>query len=69
MARRRRQLRLSQADLARECGVTQQTVSAIERAEHGPSDALKVELAVALEQPVEVLFPFQLVRKRTSGAR
>lgn len=68
MARRRQELRLSQADLARECGVTQQTVSSIERAEHGPSDALKVQLARALEQPVEQLFPFQLVRRRTKRA-
>jgi putative transcriptional regulator len=60
VATRRRELRLSQAELARECGVTQQTVSSIERAEHGPSDALKLELALALEQPVELLFPFDL---------
>ena len=60
VARRRKELRLSQLDLAKAVGVTQQTISSIERGEHAPSDALKVRLVQHLEEPGAVLFPLEL---------
>jgi putative transcriptional regulator len=54
---RRKQLALTQRQLARACGVTQQTISSIETGEQMPRDRLKVRLAEALEQDVTELFP------------
>jgi len=48
---------LSQAGLAEACGVTQQTISSIERGEYAPRDDLKVRLATVLNRDVRDLFP------------
>lgn len=48
---------MSQADLARLCNVTQQTISAIEKGTTAPRDSLKVTIATVLGQDVRVLFP------------
>lgn len=49
----------SQADLARELGVTRQTVSAIEGNKQEPSLQLGLRIAQALGYPVEQLFPIK----------
>lgn len=59
--RGRKLLGVSQAELAKECRVTQQTISHIERGEVTPRDNLKVRLATALHQDVRQLFPLTRV--------
>jgi transcriptional regulator with XRE-family HTH domain len=58
VAERRRSRGLSQADLALGCGVTQQTISKIERGEMIPLDRLKLALSSALEVHPHDLFPW-----------
>jgi putative transcriptional regulator len=60
VAAQRKLLFLTQRELAEKVGVTQQSISSIERGEHAPSDALKVRLVQHLEEPGAVLFPFEL---------
>lgn len=60
VATRRRALHLTQRQLATACGVTQQSISSIERGEQGPSDRLKVQLAQCLEVSGSSLFPLEL---------
>jgi transcriptional regulator with XRE-family HTH domain len=57
VARGRRAASLSQADLARRCGVTQQTISDIERGNAAPGERLKLRIAGALGLVPEELFP------------
>ena len=47
---------LLQEDLAREMGVTRQTINAIENNKYDPTLALAMKLARLLGQPVEELF-------------
>lgn len=47
----------SQARLAHEVDVTQQTISSIESGSSAPRDDLKVRLATVLERDVRDLFP------------
>jgi putative transcriptional regulator len=55
--RRHRQLAdLTQAQLATECGVTRQTVVAIEAGDYAPSVYLALRLAQVLGTSVETLF-------------
>lgn len=55
--RRHRQLAdLTQAQLATECGVTRQTVVAIEAGDYAPSVYLALRLAQVLHASVETLF-------------
>jgi DNA-binding XRE family transcriptional regulator len=56
--RARRDLGLSQAELAASALVTQQTISKVERGTVCPHDSLKLRLAVALGQPPAHLFPW-----------
>ena len=58
VARARRQLGLSQSELAEASAVTQQTISKVERGTVCPHDSLKLRLAVALGQPPALLFPW-----------
>lgn len=60
VAARRRAKQLTQQQVATACGVTQQTISLIERGVSAPSDSLKVRLAQHLEQPGHHLFPLDL---------
>ena len=53
----RNALQLTQVQLADLCGVTQQTISGIERGEQTPRDGLKLRLAEVLHQETHVLFP------------
>lgn len=48
---------LTQAELARDVGVTRQTISALERGEYNPSLELAYKLADYLECDIEELFP------------
>lgn len=54
----RRERRLSQEDLARRCGVTRQTVNAIENDKYDPTLALAFALARELGTTVDELFEF-----------
>ena len=53
---KRRELGLSQEELARQCGVSRQTVNAIENNKYDPTLALAFHLARELQTPLEELF-------------
>ena len=53
---RRKELGLSQEALARQCGVTRQTVNAIENNRYDPTLSLAFHLAKALGVTVDTLF-------------
>ena len=53
---RRKELGLSQQELAKQCGVTRQTVNAIENNKYDPTLALAFCLARVLGTPVDALF-------------
>ena len=53
---RRTELGLSQEELARKCGVTRQTVNAIENNKYNPTLALAFDLARELRITVDELF-------------
>lgn len=53
---RRKELGLSQEELAKKCGVTRQTVNAIENNKYDPTLALAFSLAKELNVTVDELF-------------
>ena len=53
---RRKELGLSQEDLARQCGVSRQTVNAIENNKYDPTLSLAFRLAKILGLTVDELF-------------
>lgn len=53
---RRKELGLSQEELARKCGVSRQTVNAIENNKYDPTLSLAFRLARELELTVDALF-------------
>ena len=53
---RRRELGISQEELARRCGVSRQTVNAIENNKYDPTLGLAMRLARLLKTPVEDIF-------------
>ena len=53
---RRKELGLSQEELARKCGVTRQTVNAIENNKYDPTLSLAFSLARELQLTVDELF-------------
>lgn len=53
---RRKALALSQETLARQCGVSRQTINAIENNKYDPTLALAFRLAAALGTTVDALF-------------
>ncbi|MEZ7898542.1 MAG: helix-turn-helix transcriptional regulator [Flaviflexus sp.] len=53
---RRRHLKLTQAELAKEVGVSRQTIVAIEGEDYAPSVFLALDIAKVLGQTVEELF-------------
>lgn len=53
---RRKKLGLSQEELARKCGVSRQTVNAIENNKYDPTLSLAFRLARELELTVDALF-------------
>ena len=56
---KRKALGLSQEELARRCGVTRQTVNAIENDKYDPSLVLAMKLARFLQTTVEELFQME----------
>jgi putative transcriptional regulator len=52
----RRQAQATQEDLARELGVSRQTVNAIENGRYNPSLILALKMSRLLGQPVEQIF-------------
>ena len=54
---RRREKGLSQEELAKRCGVSRQTINAIENNKYDPTLALAFRLAVELGVLVDELFP------------
>ncbi|MDD6057455.1 MAG: helix-turn-helix transcriptional regulator [Clostridiales bacterium] len=55
---RRKELGLSQEELAKKCGVSRQTVNAIENNKYDPTLALAFRLAKELQVTVDKLFIF-----------
>ena len=55
----RKERGISQEDLARRCGVSRQTINAIENNKYDPTLALGMKLARLLEVPVEELFTLE----------
>ena len=53
---RRRELGLSQEELAKKCGVSRQTVNAIENNKYDPTLSLAFSLAKELQPTVDELF-------------
>ena len=53
---RRKELGLSQEELAKQCGVSRQTINAIENNKYDPTLALAFALAKALGLTVDTLF-------------
>ena len=53
---KRKALGLSQDELAKKCGVTRQTINAIENNKYDPTLALAFSLAQELEVTVDILF-------------
>ena len=53
---RRKELGLSQEELAKKCGVSRQTVNAIENNKYAPTLALAFSLAKELQLTVDELF-------------
>ena len=53
---RRKELGLSQEELARQCGVSRQTINAIENNKYDPTLALAFALAKVLGLTVDTLF-------------
>ena len=58
---RRQALSMTQVSFATLVGITQSTVSKIERGDHCPSDAMKWRIAGVLRLTVEELFPYPAV--------
>lgn len=54
--RNRRALRLTQADLAQQVGISRQTVISIEQGDYAPSVYLAIRIAKTLGTTVEALF-------------
>ncbi|WP_390580239.1 helix-turn-helix transcriptional regulator [Paenibacillus illinoisensis] len=55
----RKKMRISQDELAKKCGVTRQTINAIENDKYDPTLSLAFRLAVHLETVVDQLFIFE----------
>jgi putative transcriptional regulator len=53
---RRKELGLSQDELAKKCGVSRQTINAIENNKYDPTLSLAFRLAKALQRTVDTLF-------------
>lgn len=58
ITRRRKHLKLSQAEVAQLAGVTRQTINAIENNKYDPSLSLAFELAHILNTTVDQLFMY-----------
>lgn len=52
----RKQLKLTQEELAQELGVTRQTINAIENNKYNPTLELALKMSRFLDVPIEVLF-------------
>jgi len=55
----RKNMKISQEELANKCGVTRQTINAIENDKYDPTLSLAFRLAVHLETTVDQLFIFE----------
>ena len=55
---RQQRAEMTQADLARSCGVTRQTIIALEAEKYSPSLELAFKLAHALERNLEEVFQY-----------
>ncbi|MGB7999910.1 MAG: helix-turn-helix transcriptional regulator [Anaerobacillus sp.] len=56
---RRKLMKLSQDELATRCGVTRQTINAIENNKYDPTLKLAFKLSVNLETSVDILFDYE----------
>ncbi|MFA5270113.1 MAG: helix-turn-helix transcriptional regulator [Patescibacteria group bacterium] len=51
---------LTQEDLAQKCGVTRQTIIAVEKDKYIPSLELAFKIAHVFKQPIEKIFTYKL---------
>lgn len=63
----RERLGLRQADLAKETGVTRQTIIAIEKGRLNPSIVLALRIARVLREPVDYVFYLERERDEEEG--
>jgi putative transcriptional regulator len=54
----RKTLKISQEELAKKCGVSRQTINAIENDKYDPTLQLAFKLSTSLDTPVDNLFIF-----------
>ncbi|ANS75880.1 Cro/Cl family transcriptional regulator [Paenibacillus yonginensis] len=59
----RKELKLSQEELARQCGVTRQTINAIENEKYDPTLTLAFKLSIQLQTRVDELFCYEEEKK------
>lgn len=50
---------MTQEDLANKCGVTRQTIIAVEKNKYIPSLELAFKIALVFKQPIEKIFNYQ----------
>ncbi|WP_090989410.1 helix-turn-helix transcriptional regulator [Bacillus sp. OV322] len=55
----RRNMKLSQEELANKCGVTRQTINAIENNKYDPTLSLAFKLSIHLNRQIEKLFFYE----------
>ena len=60
----RRAAGLTQEELSRRCGVSRQTIIAVERGVHVPTLTLALQLAEVLDRPITSLFMLERVASR-----
>ena len=55
----RAEFNLTQEDLANKCGVTRQTIIAVEKNKYTPSLELAFKIALVFKQPIEKIFKYK----------
>jgi putative transcriptional regulator len=59
----RKEMKFSQEELANKCGVTRQTINAIENNKYDPTLALAFKLSLHLNTQIEKLFSYEEEKK------
>lgn len=59
----RKEMKLSQEELANRCGVTRQTINAIDNNKYDPTLALAFKLSIHLNTQIEKLFFYEEEKK------
>lgn len=59
----RKEMKLSQEELANKCGVTRQTINAIENNKYDPTLTLAFKLSIQLDTQIEKIFFYEEEKK------